>query len=305
MKNQVWWAHPECARWSNRLLIGSLIGIGYLTLFPFQFNFGVRHSSYGSPFLLGETLKQVHHLDVFLNILLFIPFGFAISCQLCKRNVSLAGGLILALASGTLASYVVEVLQYYIPTRNSAWDDVAPNSIGALVGFLIFEICGAALLRKLSEFEEISEEWLSPPRTAMVLVVYFALCFAASILLQQQTRLSDWDAQCSLFVGNDGSGKNPWKGQVSHLQVWDHAIPEGLVQQMTTEGQGPVDEPGLLASYDFTTTAPYLDQKKFLPALAWASTQPPSKNDGQGLEIDGTSWLGTTSPVGELNRKIQ
>ena len=39
MNNQVAWTPPECARWSNRLLIASLTGISYLTLFPFQLNF--------------------------------------------------------------------------------------------------------------------------------------------------------------------------------------------------------------------------------------------------------------------------
>lgn len=146
---------------------------------------------------------------------------------------------------------------------------------------------------------------MSSSRTAVLLLVYFGLCFAVSIPLQLQTRLSNWDAQCSLFVGNDGSGKNGWKGQVSRLQVWNRAIPEELVQRMTTGGQGPDGKSGLLASYDFTTPAPYLDQREFLPALAWVSTKPPSKNNIQGLEIDSTSWLGTTSPVGELTRKIQ
>src|ERR1700688_2465240 len=150
MKNQVWWAHSECAQWSNRLLIASLFGISYLTLFPFHFDFAVRHSSHASPFLLGETLKQGRHfVDVFLNILLFVPFGFAVSVQLHKRGVRRVGTLILALAAGALASYMVELLQYYIPTRNSGWDDVAPNSLGALAGFVIFEFCGDALLRTL------------------------------------------------------------------------------------------------------------------------------------------------------------
>src|ERR1019366_10336635 len=62
---------------------------------------------------------------------------------------------------------------------------------------------------------------------------------------------------------------------------------------------------GLLMSYDFTMPAPYLEQKKFLPALAWISAKPSSKNNVQALEIDGASWLGTKSPVGELTRKIQ
>ena len=305
MKNQVWWAHPECARWSNRLLIASLIGIVCLTLFPFQFNFAVARASIWSPFLLGKTLKQREYLDGFLNILLFIPFGFAVSCELRGRGASRARGIILAFVAGAIASYCVELTQFFIPQRNSAWDDVGPNSLGALTGALIFEYCGNALLRILSKLEEGLEEWLTPIRTAALLLLYFALCIGVSIPLQQKTRLSNWDAQCGLFVGNDGSGKNAWKGQVARLQIWNRAIPEGLVSRMTIDDQAADADPGLLVSYDFTTPAPYADQRKFLPALSRISTKPPSKDNVQAIDIERTSWLGTENPVGDLTRKIQ
>jgi glycopeptide antibiotics resistance protein len=305
MKNQVGQAQSECAHWSNRLLIASLAGISYLTLFPFQFELAVHHSTTLSPFLLGESLKQGRLLDFFLNILLFIPFGFAISCQIRRRSVSRVGGLILVLAAGAFASYAVELLQYYIPTRNSSWDDVAPNSIGALAGFLIFESCGDALMRKLSKCEDALEEWLSPPRTAMFLLVYFGLWFGVSILLQRQTRLSDWDPRCGLFVGNDASGQNAWKGRVSRLQIWNRAIPEGLVQQLMQGGLGPDTESGLLASYDFTTPGPYTDQRHSLAALTWVPAPPESKNNVRALMLDGSSWLGTKDPVAELTKKIR
>ena len=305
MKNKVFWTHPACARWSNRLLIGSLIGISYLTLFPFRFDFSIFHSSHASPFLLGASLKHGDPLDFFLNVLLFVPFGFAVSSRLRGRGASRAKALVWALAAGALASYVVELLQFYIPTRNSAWDDVTPNSLGSLAGSLIFALCGDATLRQLSKYEEVIQGWLSPLRTTVLLLVYFGLCFGVSIPLQQQTRLSNWDAKCALFVGNDASGERGWEGQVSRLQVWNRALPEGLVHRMAAGSLAPDAESGLLMSYDFTTPAPYMDQSKFLPALAWISTKPSSKNNVQALEIDGASWLGTKSSVGELTRKIQ
>jgi glycopeptide antibiotics resistance protein len=305
LKNQVRRANHECARWSNRLLIVSLAGIGYLTLFPFKFDFAALRSTYASAFLLGESFKPGGRFDIFLNVLLFVPFGFAVSSQLRKRGFSRAGGFILALAAGFLTSYVVELLQYYIPTRSSAWDDVTPNSIGALAGFLIFEFSGGVLLRILSKCEDTLEGWLSPLRTVVLLFVYFGLWFGVSIPLQQQTRLSNWDTQSGLFVGNDASGRNAWKGQVSRLQIWNRALPEGLVHQITTDGQAPDAGSGLLVTYDFTAPAPYVDHRNLLPPLARVSAKSHSGNDARALEMDGTSWLGTESPVGELIRRIQ
>ena len=303
MKNQVRWPNPGSGQWSNRLLIGSLIGISYLTLFPFRFDFSILHSSQASPFLLGPTLKHGIELDFFLNVLLFVPFGFALSCRLRERGAHWAKALVLAFVAGALVSYAVELLQFFIPTRNSAWDDVTSNSLGSLAGFFVFVFCGDALLRHLSKYGEVIEGWMSPLLTAALLLVYLGLCFGVSIPLQKQTRLSNWDAACELFVGNDASGHHAWKGQVSRLQIWNRALSEGLVQRLTVGGPTPDAEPGLLASYDFNTPAPYSDQTKLSPALYWIPANPSLNNNIPTL--DGTSWLGTISPVEELTRKIQ
>src|SRR5579872_3734162 len=60
-----------CARWSNRILILAVLGIAYLTLFPFDFRLDNPHPPYGSPLLLGDSVKVVRAMDFFLNVLLF------------------------------------------------------------------------------------------------------------------------------------------------------------------------------------------------------------------------------------------
>jgi glycopeptide antibiotics resistance protein len=207
MENQVSWPQPAPDRWSNRLLIGSLVGIGYLTLFPFRFDFSIRHASSASPFLLGPSLKVGGPLDFFLNALLFVPFGFAISSRLYQRGAGWTRMIVWAIAGGALASYVVELLQFFIPTRSSAWDDVVPNTLGSLAGFFVFTLFGKATLRRLSRYEGIMRSWLSPLRATILVLVYFGLWLGVSIPLQQQTRLTNWDPQCGLLVGNDASGE--------------------------------------------------------------------------------------------------
>jgi glycopeptide antibiotics resistance protein len=305
MENQVSWPQPAPDRWSNRLLIGSLVGIGYLTLFPFRFNFSIRHASHASPFLLGPSLKVGGHLDFFLNVLLFVPFGFAISSRLNQRGAGWTRMIVWTLSGGALVSYFVEVLQFYIPTRGSAWDDVTPNSLGSLAGFFVFAFIGKATLRRLSKCESMIDRWLSPLRATTLLLVYFGLWLGVSIPLQQQTRLTNWDPRCGLIVGNDASGERAWMGGVSRLQIWNRAITERIANQMTTGNVVPEAESGLLASYDFTNSGKYADQKSFLPELVWISVKPSSKNDVSPREIDGATWLGTLTAVGELTRKIE
>src|SRR5260370_23825901 len=160
------------SQWSNRILILSLLGIIYFTCFPFRIDFASPQSRAASPFILGPTLKHGVHFDSFLNVLLFVPFGFGVSAQFRKRGVSNGGVLILALAAGAVTSYAVELLQFYIPTRSSAWDDVTPNTLGAVCGFLLFNQYGEMLLNPLTAWEEKIEKWFSLRRAGFFFAAY-------------------------------------------------------------------------------------------------------------------------------------
>jgi len=304
MKTQGFPHQQACAEWSNRILILSLLGIAYLTLFPFRFDFSASYVFHRYPFLLGMTGKRSTHTDFFLNVLLFIPFGFGLCAKLRKRGSSRWASLLLALAFGAGVSYVVELLQFYIPGRDSGWEDVISNSAGSVVGFLFFELCGGPILRELSKWEDSFDGWLSPRRIALLLVAYFAVCFGISVLLQNETRLSNWDPQCILFVGNDASGQNPWKGQILLLQIWDRALPGQEVRWITGRESAGDAGTGLLGSYDFTSSPPYRDQRNFLPPLGWTPEQPQFTH-ARASKLDAKSWLSTHIPVENLTQEIK
>jgi VanZ family protein len=140
MKTQDLPHQQASARWANRILIFSLLGIAWLTLFPFQLQFPGANAFHRSPFLLGATLKEMRYSDFFLNILLFMPLGFGVCAQARKRGGSRWSSLLLALAAGAGVSYLVELLQLYIPDRDSGWVDVISNSMGSVAGFFLFEL---------------------------------------------------------------------------------------------------------------------------------------------------------------------
>ena len=293
-----------CADWSNRILLLSLLGIFYLTLYPFRLNFAVTLVLHKSPFLLGRTGKHQSHIDVFLNVLLFVPFGFGLCAKLRKRGTGLWTSLLLALAVGAGVSYLVEFLQFYIPPRDSGWNDVVTNATGSVVGFFLFELCGGALLEELSKWEDSFTGWITPWRAGLLLAAYFAVCFSISVHLQRETRLSDWDPGYKLFVGNDASGKNPWRGQILLLQFWSRALSEGTIRGIIRRGSPPDATAGLLGSYDFTGPAPVRAQGDLLPPLVWTPEQPQWMN-ARASELDGGSWLRTQIPLENLTREIQ
>ena len=291
------------SQWPNRILILSLIGIAYLTLFPFRFDFASPQSRNSSPFFLGPLVKHSDSVQVFLNVLLFVPFGFGFSAHLRKRGVSKGLTLVLALAAGAVTSYAVEFLQFYIPTRNSGWDDITPNTLGAVAGCLLFGQWGEMLLTPLSEWESRAETWLSLRRASIFLLAYLGIFIILSIPLQRETRLSNWDTAVPMFVGSDGTARHAWKGQIAKLQVWNRALSDESARKLTSGEPAPGTETGLLASYELTGAPPYDDQMKSLPALTWISSSPP--RDSKTLDLNGSSWLTTMVPVTKLTQELK
>jgi VanZ family protein len=294
----------DCARWSNRFLILSLLGIAFLTLFPFRFNFAPTLIFHRYPFLLDTSVKPPFFMDFFLNVLLFVPFGFGLTARMRRRIRSGWIPLLLALAAGAGVSYTVEVLQFYIPARDSGWQDVISNSSGSLAGFFLFEFCGAALLEALSRWEDSFVGWLSPVRVSLLLTAYFAASFGISVHLQKESRLSNWDSESILTVGNDASGRSPWNGKVFLLQIWNRTLPEQTIRGITGREPAGDSVAGLLGSYDFTGLSPYQDQENFLPPLAWTPRAPQMTVAGTA-ELNPKSWLSSGLPVTSLNDAIR
>jgi len=295
---------PPGTKWSNRILLISLLGIACLTLFPFEFHAAPIYTLARSPFLLGMSVKPTKSLDFFLNVLLFIPFGFGLSAKVRERAGNRWASFFMALAVGAGVSYTVEFLQLYIPMRDSGWDDVFSNSLGSLAGFLLFQSWGGYILAQLSRCEQLLQGWLPPQRATFLLAAYFAFWFGVSVHLQNESRLSNWDPRCVLFVGSDASGEDPWKGQVYTLQIWDRAIPEkaipGMLRRETTDDLNA----GMLASYDFNSSPPFRDKRNFLPELRWASDPPHTATAGNS-QLDGTSWLSSTVAAENLTLEIK
>jgi VanZ family protein len=77
--------------------------------------------------------------DVFVNILGFIPFGFAVYAWLRKDGVRKdTSVMVIAVLLGAGISLFIERLQVYLPTRASSLTDVLNNILGTYVGARLF-----------------------------------------------------------------------------------------------------------------------------------------------------------------------
>ena len=297
-------AIPCSSSWSNRFLIAAIVGILFLTLFPFRFDFQPKLLGNSSPFFLYSGMKTSGFSDAFLNVLLFVPLGFGFAEKLRERRISRMTTFFCVWATGAIFSYAIEITQIYIPMRDSGWEDVITNSTGAIVGFFLYELVGTLTIDFLSRWEILLRSWLTPRRTAVLLPVYFLFWFAISAILQKQTRPSNWEQECLLVVGNEASGQDPWQGRVQKLQIADQAIPDAVAIDLTS-GQASHEAPfAWRADFDFSSPAPFRDSKEFLPSLSWTPTVPLSQ-DSNGLALDGKSWLTSRAAVADLVEGIR
>jgi hypothetical protein len=200
---------------------------------------------------------------------------------------------------GAFLSYAIEITQIYIPMRDSGWEDVFTNSTGSIVGFLVYELLGPLIIDSLSKLEMALRARLTLQRTGALLAVYFLFWFTISAMFQKQTRLSNWEPDGLLVVGNEATGQSPWQGRVQRLQIADQALPGAAAIDLTSGSASQQSQFAWRADYDFSSPTPLQDSKQFLPSLSWTPAAPLSQNS-TGLALDGKSWLTSRVAVADL-----
>ena len=299
-------SEKSASSWSNRVLALAVVGILFLTLYPFRFSLHTNPPLNRSPFLLVSGGKSTGPLNAFLNILMFVPFGFGLAQKLREKGKSGATILLLTMAAGAFLSYCIELTQIYIPTRDSGWEDVFTNTTGAVVGYFLFELVGKPILKSASEIENLFERFMKLPRALWIIPLYFAICFVVSALLQTESRLSNWMHDSQLVVGNDAMGHldRAWTGDISLVEFWSRALPANLSSAITEGHWGQEAESSALAAYLFSDDLSFKDKKGFLPELTWTPSAPDVR-DSVALSLSGKSWLASHRDVSNLIQTLQ
>jgi len=292
-------APREYDSWSNRFLTLAVAGILFLTMYPFQVSHAKAHG-HASVFLLGHGGKIGGAVDVFLNVLLFIPFGFGLGSKIIRRWKSRALALIAAIAAGALFSYGIELAQLYIPARDSGWGDVFTNTTGSAIGCIAGLLLGAWLFKVLWAAQDTLGAWLTPRRLACILLIYFAAWCAGSVFLGREANLSDWGTGGSLLFANDATGRHPWTGHLLQVQIWDRAL-SGEMAEKLTQPSGPIQLDDPLVNREFSTDVSTQDQKEASAALKGSSANRYApKNQGEPATA---SAMPASSVVQSLKQK--
>src|SRR5207248_262794 len=84
---------------------------------------------------------RLHRIDTLLNILGFIPLGFFLCAYLeDAKHYSRRNGFVGAIIFGVLTSLAIELLQVFLPSRDSSLLDVVNNVLGTIAG-AFFQLC--------------------------------------------------------------------------------------------------------------------------------------------------------------------
>jgi glycopeptide antibiotics resistance protein len=273
--------------WSNRVLILATAGILFLTMYPFRLNIHPLANG-ASPFLLGKSGKS-GFVDAFLNVLLFVPFGFGLAEKLRERGKSIRFALLATLAAGVVFSYVIEFSQLYVPERDSGWEDVFTNGTGSLIGGVIYALAGVSLVRFMNWTQRAITTWLTPFRLTCAIAGYFCVWFGFGALLQSRTQFSNWKPYGVLVLGNSGAGSNPRQGQLQTLQIWNHPLSDEAIAAATTKGPSSVNEPPII-DYDSSRSL----GMEWIPAKPATGGSPLAAGSGSSplpLQTDATALI--------------
>lgn len=271
------------------IAIGSALLIALVTLFPFNFTWQVGIS-------LGNLFRYFHHpsnsADFLGNILLFMPLSVGLTGWLRHRKMSSLAGVIIVVFLSFALSLIVEVLQVFLPSRSPTRSDILANSIGGLVGWLIFQ------LKRI--YRSLSVQGL-----VILLISYIVIAMLLLIPNPSASSLSNWDTSFPLLIGNEATGDRPWQGKISQFWISDRALNPGEVQQAFSDLQFSEKLGNArLADYKFSGEGSYRDCAGNLPDLIWKGNRK-QLYQPEVASFNSQQWLETPKPVTVLSEQLR
>jgi glycopeptide antibiotics resistance protein len=114
-----------------------VLSVVYLTLFSHSVDMGIHpHTFNWIPLVEMKWLlyrPEVAWMNIAGNILMFIPLGVLLPMMFRGR---LKMGWMVCI--GLICSFAIECVQCWMGTRNADIDDVLLNTMGAVVGFVVY-----------------------------------------------------------------------------------------------------------------------------------------------------------------------
>jgi hypothetical protein len=241
--------------------------------------------------------------DFVANILLFVPFGFTLAWRLEKRFQWFAALWVTVFAS-LIFTFSIELMQVFIPSRTSSWFDVAANTMGGAIGWLVFRALGGYIERILSALLTGFYGVFRPSRLRGFFVAYALAAIFISIPLNRMTILRNWQDDLPLFVGNTPANPSGWRGRVFEIAFADRYLNRVEAERVFHDGFANVAGRNLMASYTGAAASPLPDAAGKSPALSWTPNIPVETGQGASFAPNGP-WLESNGPASTVESAIR
>jgi hypothetical protein len=152
--------------------------------------------------------------DFLNNLILYLPLGIAVGGTSVVR----------ALLFGLCLSTCAEVLQLGYVDRIPSFLDIASNTCGAVLGYLIARL----LLRTAHDPRSVRLY-----RPLAVLAIPIAILGTLALLHHPPpSDFSNWGPDFHLAVGNELTGDRPWSGTISELAIYPFAMSPSQINDL-------------------------------------------------------------------------
>lgn len=158
----------QSKRLTQILFVVYLILLIWIILFKLEFSFSnmgtmqsVNFTPYAAPTRFnGEVVRS----EMFLNVLIFMPFGIYLEA------LNKSTHFILKLGTIFLASLTFELLQYFLAMGASDVTDIIHNVLGGIIGLLLY-----TAISQRGKADERNRRWLNGVAAVVTAVVVLGL----------------------------------------------------------------------------------------------------------------------------------
>jgi len=149
---------------------------------------------------------------------MYIPLGIALS----------GSSLLRTFLFGFFLSTAAEALQLGYVDRIPSGFDIASNTLGALVGYLVAMVW----LRATG----VDPKSLRIPRPVAASAILIAI-FGIVLLVDHPTKsdFSNWSPTFHLAIGNELTGDRPWVGTISEFQIYPFAMAPSQIDDLARQ----------------------------------------------------------------------
>jgi hypothetical protein len=174
---------------------------------------GLRHPS------LSYIQDLFNSADFINNLILYMPLGIALG----------GSSLVRAFLFGLGLSTCAEVLQLGYVDRIPSFLDIASNTGGAIIGYLV------ARLLRLGGLDTRSVVLYRPIAAAAIPVAILGTL----MLVHHRPRsdFSNWSPAFHLALGNELTGDRPWSGTISELAIYPFAMSPAQVSDLAGQSR--------------------------------------------------------------------